>query len=198
MSRSSHYQKLLKVVRERHAGQIRSAQSPAWHHVARVAEVLKLALTLGREADAPKIDFLVSSSLGHDLLEDTKTSKDDIVRLFGPAAWELIFGMTNEWGDASPEPYVKKVAASSEEVRLIKLADIYDNYSHAGYTLNLLGSDWANNYFLPIVQPMLKAINSTEFTFYRETAAILRGWCKLAESIFLAELQFVQMGQEPK
>ena len=76
---------------------------------------------------------------------------------------------------------------ASEEVRLIKLADLYDNVSSVAHTLPLLGKKWTTSFFLPIVVPMFATVKRTKFRKYRKTVALL---------IALVDVSFRQLEKE--
>ncbi|MBI2056436.1 MAG: hypothetical protein HYT37_03565 [Candidatus Sungbacteria bacterium] len=113
------------------------------------------------------------SALGHDIFEDTKATEKEVEKIFGKRGLALIQGMTNWWGDKEKPKYIKQVCSSKEAVRLIKLADLCDNYTSVVYNLKALGVEWTQLYFLPIVSPMRNAISKTKFKIFKKSAAIL-------------------------
>ncbi|MBI1957226.1 MAG: HD domain-containing protein [Candidatus Niyogibacteria bacterium] len=170
---SKKFQTALAFVQKKHRGQKRAGGVPAWHHLARVSEILSDALERYNEGVLSDRRIAPIAALGHDVLEDTKATPHDVRRVFGERGFELIWGMTNEWGDAHRAPYVKKVIRSEELVRLMKLSDLADNLINVAYAFSELGEKWTSSYFLPIVTPMRNAIRKTRFVRYPKTAAHL-------------------------
>jgi (p)ppGpp synthase/HD superfamily hydrolase len=193
---AERYPELLAYIQQQHAGQVRAGNVPVWHHVVRVAELVDATLTQTDEANNAEYESIIKACLGHDLIEDTKYEQSELEAWFNPRDLEIIDGMTNAWGDANPAPYVKQVAAADEAVRLVKLADLYDNYASAAYTLTLLGSSWATNYFFPIVDPMLAALHKTKFTTYPQAAARLMDLANLAATTCHNELAHLRADQD--
>lgn len=188
MTKDKNFKKALDFVKQKHAGQMRAGESPTWLHLLRVAKILDNVLSTFNEGDE-KNQIIVQASLGHDLLEDTNATKEEVLKIFGELGAELIEGMTNVKGDEDVVDYVKNMASSREEVRLIKLADLYDNISHVTYTLPLLGNDWAHKYFLPIVTPMHESIYKTKFIKYKNSTEFLTSAIQLAINLLQEELE---------
>jgi (p)ppGpp synthase/HD superfamily hydrolase len=153
-----------------HVGQKRQDGTTAATHVTRVATLLEAALTLREEKpDTATLASLVTAALGHDLLEDTAATEEEIRAIAGDTALEYIKTLTNRFGDDHPTEYTTQVVTGSEEARLIKLCDLTDNLFHASYSSALLGVKWMHEYFLPIVDPMREALSKTSFTRYPKT-----------------------------
>jgi (p)ppGpp synthase/HD superfamily hydrolase len=131
---------------------------------------------------------IVSAALGHDLLEDTEVTKEEVIAIFGSRGYELIYGMTNEWGDGNVKPYVKKVTHAKEAVRLIKLSDLFDNITSVTYNIAVLTPKWTNEYFLSIVTPMKESILETSFNDYKKTGEYLKHSVRCAHETLLEEL----------
>lgn len=163
------FDEALAFVKKYHDGQYRSNNFPVWHHLARVSKRLQFIIEYNKEGEDIEVKELVVAALGHDLLEDTKASHEEIKFIFGENGHRFIDGMTNTWGDNDVGPYVEKIAQSSEEVRLIKLSDLFDNITNTTYNLSVLGKDWANSYLLPIITPMKEVVEKTTFKKYEKT-----------------------------
>lgn len=71
----------------RHAGQVRPAGEPYVQHLLEVVQVLALGAGEGDEN-------LLAAALLHDVIEDTETSLDEMVMLFGPRVAELVGWVT--------------------------------------------------------------------------------------------------------
>lgn len=171
-----------------HAGQTRADGSvPAWYHLARVSFVLERVLAETGEGTAEEREAIALAALGHDSLEDTDVEPKELEKRFGARGLQLIEGMTNRLGDDDHGPYVRQVAAAEEAVRLIKLADLYDNLTGVTYDLFVLGSKWTDEWFRPIVEPMIETVLPTAFTTYPRTAERLCGMVRIAHALLKEE-----------
>lgn len=182
------FREALCFVQHHHRGQFRAGRSPVWQHLARVSQLLEVALDDAKEGSVNERFTIVLAALGHDLLEDTHAKEKETRKVFGKRGYELIEGMTNRWGDKNVKPYVRQVCLAEEAVRLIKLSDLYDNMTSVVYLLPLLGKKWATSYFLPIVDPMHKAVSKTRFLHYRKTALLLTIMVNTAYAILRREI----------
>jgi (p)ppGpp synthase/HD superfamily hydrolase len=181
------FERALKFVQKMHKGQFRAGKVPVWQHLLRVSETLAHVLSHTKEGTPAQRQIISIAALGHDLLEDTQATKAQIKNIFGERGFSLIEGMTNVHGDSNHAPYIRAMKGASEEVRLIKLADLYDNVSSVAHTLPLLGKKWTTSFFLPIVVPMFAAVKRTKFRKYRKTVALL---------IALVDVSFRQLEKE--
>ena len=119
----------------RHQGQIRRSGEPYFTHPLAVAWIL---------ADMELDEETVSAGLLHDLLEDTKTTADEIGEEFGPQVARLVAALTKmadfessyssrEANEA--ENFRRLLLASMDDVRviLVKLADRLHNMRTLGF-----------------------------------------------------------------
>ncbi|HEU5189867.1 MAG TPA: bifunctional (p)ppGpp synthetase/guanosine-3',5'-bis(diphosphate) 3'-pyrophosphohydrolase [Methylomirabilota bacterium] len=116
-----------------HLGQQRASGEPYLSHPLEVAGLL--------------VDFkmdvtTVTAGLLHDVLEDTQTTKDDLVREFGADIAELVDGVTkigklafSSREERQAENFRKMVVAMARDIRvlMIKLADRLHNMRTLGY-----------------------------------------------------------------
>ncbi len=182
-------EKIITYAKQRHAGQMRAGNVPAWHHIVRVARLASAAIEqTGEGSEETQKDFFYAG-IGHDLFEDTDASDDEVRELFGEIAYGWIQELTNSWGDDNVAPYVEKVLNGSEEARLIKLADLYDNISNVTYNISLLGLDWVHSYFLPVIEPMYSKIINSSFTQYSQTCDTLKPLVRYAHLILEKEVE---------
>jgi len=110
-----------------HAGQVRLSGEPYLSHPLEVAYIL---------ADMKLDPVSVASSLLHDVLEDTKTSPEELETLFGPGVLHIVSGVT-KLGELTfsssqarhAESIRKMLLAMADDLRviLIKLADRLHN-----------------------------------------------------------------------
>lgn len=189
MAQRKDFERALRFVKRKHRGQFRAGSVPVWHHVARVSHILDAVLGHTKEGIPKERFVIILAALGHDLLEDTDATEDEIHTVFGNRGLQLIMGMTNTWGDKTPGPYVRKVTRAEEAVRLIKLSDLYDNISNVTYNLHVLGLHWTMSYFLPIVSPMRRAIVKTTFSHYGKSATRLMVLVDAAATLLEKEMR---------
>jgi hypothetical protein len=170
---SQRHADALALVARLHAGQTRAEGVPALHHLARVSRVIQLALEATGEGTEAEREAMIIAALGHDAIEDTEATAESLRPVFGDRCVEIIVGMTSPLGDADHGPYIRQMEAAEEPVRLVKLADLYDNTIGVVYGLKSLGLDWARGFFLPLTRPMVAALSRTTFPSYPKTASLL-------------------------
>lgn len=95
-----------------------------------IAHVYRVAMTV-RHVFACDDIAAITAALLHDTIEDTTTDFDDISDHFGTHIAEMVAALTKNM--ALPErqreaEYEARLAAADWRVRLIKLADTYDNF----------------------------------------------------------------------
>lgn len=96
-----------------------------------VAHVFRVAMTVRHifDCDDP---VAITAALLHDTIEDTTIDYDDLREAFGKEVADCVAALTKN--KAMPEPqreaaYDAQLAAADWRTRLIKLADVLDNYS---------------------------------------------------------------------
>lgn len=108
----------------KHSGQLRrDGRTPYFAHVVRVA--MTVSETFGCHDEET-----LAAALLHDLIEDTTTDYDDILERFGQSVADMVASLTkNMWMPeaAREKDYDARIAQADWRVRLIKLADAYDN-----------------------------------------------------------------------
>ena len=100
-------------------------QTPYFSHPVRVCLVVRHVFGF----DDPR---LLAAALLHDTLEDTTTDYDDLIESFGPdvARWVAALSKDSRLpNDEREEAYCKVLASSDWQVKVIKMADQYDNLS---------------------------------------------------------------------
>jgi guanosine-3',5'-bis(diphosphate) 3'-pyrophosphohydrolase len=95
-----------------------------------VSHVVRVAFTV-RHLFGCEDAVALTASLLHDTIEDTTTDYDDLSERFGPAVAECVAALTKNM--ALPESqreteYDDRLARADWRARLIKLADVYDNF----------------------------------------------------------------------
>ncbi len=107
-----------------HDKQTRWDGRPYSVHPIRVVEILR---GLGHHNDK---DLLCAAYL-HDVVEDTKSTREDIVKEFGPKIAGIVEELTNNQ-DMTDEEYLLKCDSLSYNARIIKVADILANIGDKG------------------------------------------------------------------
>jgi guanosine-3',5'-bis(diphosphate) 3'-pyrophosphohydrolase len=98
-------------------------QTPYVSHVFRVCFVVRHVFGF---AD-PK---MLTTALLHDTIEDTTTDCDDIIERFGPDVARWVAALTKDMRlphDDREAAYARVLAAAEWQVKVLKLADMYDN-----------------------------------------------------------------------
>ena len=114
-----------ELAAHRHAGQRRKgrAEEPTINHLAEVANLVSIA-TKGEDPE------LVAAGWLHDTLEDTETSKAELIRRFGERVALLVQECTDDMSLQQSERrrrQVEDAAKKSPGARLIKIADKISN-----------------------------------------------------------------------
>lgn len=186
---SSRVERMRAVTRHGHGAQTRNGgRLPYWVHTDGVADICRQALLATGELTGELAEDLILAAYGHDLYEDTAISPADIRAEFGPRVDELISGMTNRNGDDDRAEYLRHLGSSSDDVRVIKCADLIDNMLSVAYGLHDLGLPWAYEFFLPIAGETRDVLLATPFTRLPRTGAYLTGlvdwaWHRLAGAV---------------
>ena len=113
--------RFLELIRHWHKNHPRADQVS---HCERVCGWLQRALDL-EFGPRPARRVMVLAALGHDLYEDSRIDRNQLVTEYGAEIDRLIEAVTERSGVAE---FVERVASGPEEARLIKLADGVDNY----------------------------------------------------------------------
>lgn len=112
-----------------HKGHLRKdGETPYVSHVFRVALVVRTVFGV------EDLDVLAAAVL-HDTIEDTTTDFDDIQEQFGAtiAGWVAALSKDKRLEESRREAaYVAGLAAAPWQVKICKLADVYDNLADAG------------------------------------------------------------------
>jgi len=116
--------KAISFAARKHIGQFRKDnETPYISHTFRVAMILSQVFGV-------KDERILAAAVLHDTIEDTTTDYDDIEKEFGKeiAVWVGMLSKDKRKQEKErEEEYLKVLAQASDEVKLIKLADVYDN-----------------------------------------------------------------------
>jgi (p)ppGpp synthase/HD superfamily hydrolase len=109
-----------------HSGQYRKVHPHQYIiHPLRVSEFLLKNFRLH-----PNLNLMRAAAVLHDTIEDTWVSEKDIEQQFGKKIAELVVELTHpEIEDKTDRlnNYIKLLITASDEAKIIKLADIFDN-----------------------------------------------------------------------
>lgn len=111
---------------ERHSGQNRPGGEPQEQHVHRVFG--RASVAANKEGLMPYQAYvLLAAAALHDVLEDTKTTRREISRLFGRDVARVVQALTHESEEESDEVYLRRVAAGGRLAVIVKRCDRLDN-----------------------------------------------------------------------
>ena len=148
---------------------------PYAEHLNGVASILDACLSVGGECSDPqKRRDMLDAALGHDLLEDTAATEEDVLALTNENVLRLIRALTNPCDDAHTDAYMEQLRSASEEARLIKYADLIENTASVSYYLFIVGKEWAGSFYCPILERTAAVLAGTVFTAYPKTADHMR------------------------
>ena len=113
----------IEYIKEKHKGQKRKQGTPYYTHPLAVSNILK-------EKGFP-VDYQIAG-LFHDLLEDTDTSYEEILKISNHKIAEAVRLVTKEKGYVMDE-YIKRIR-NNDMARMVKLADRIHNLSETHLT----------------------------------------------------------------
>lgn len=122
---SQLWQRAVSFVARAHQGQLRKDGVTPY-----VAHPFRVALTVRHRFACADTTALVTALL-HDTIEDTTTDFDDLEQQFGQAIALAVAAHTKDARLPEPEreaAYDRQLSVASWQARLVKLADVYDNY----------------------------------------------------------------------
>jgi (p)ppGpp synthase/HD superfamily hydrolase len=113
-----------------HRHQVRKDRdTPYVSHVFRVCLVVRHVFGF----DDPK---MLAAALLHDTIEDTNTDCDDIIERFGPEVAGWVAALTKDMRlphDDREAEYMRVLESADWQVKVCKLADIYDNLGDSAH-----------------------------------------------------------------
>ena len=175
-----------ELIRRYHAAQYRNnrkccekVEIPYTDHLYGVASILELT----RECPDPQ--DMIQAALGHDLLEDTSVAETEIAEAANRHVLELIRELTNPVDDAHTDRYMRQLSTASEEARLVKYADLIENTSSVAYNIYILGKEWTDSFYLPILTRTTEILAETSFPTYPETAGEMRRILKVYSDLLM-------------
>ncbi|MFP4253986.1 MAG: hypothetical protein ACLFRN_05905 [Halothece sp.] len=179
---------MLTCVQKYHDGQYRNTpDNPYWIHCIQVGHLLYHALEKNNDIDNKrKQEDMICAAIGHDLLEDTKISKEELLSRFNDSVVHWIQEMTNEDGDYNREKYIQKLHSGSEEALLIKYCDFIENTLSVQYSLDILSKEWLENFYIPIKEDTFQLLNVYQKTwvYFPKTANYLQSMSQYVNNNF--------------
>ena len=119
-----HWQRAIDLASRRHTGQFRrNGVTPYVSHPVRVAMVAATVFGVQDER-------ILAAAVLHDLIEDTTVDYDELVEHFDHEIADWVAALSKDKRlpeDRREAEYDRAIAAAPWPVRLIKLADVYDN-----------------------------------------------------------------------
>ena len=142
-----------------------------WQHAIRTAEYLLEGIAGGDNIDDNLRAILYRATLGHDLLEDTEVTEDEVRKQWGDEVLSLVKALTNEDGHREFTKYIDRLKSASEEVTLIKLAAIYVNALNSAMAFDSLEPVWTREFWLPLLEKYSRALFTKSYDRYPKAAA---------------------------
>lgn len=122
-----------------------------WPHAFETMFLVQKALIQAGEDDDLRTMSLVA--LGHDLLEDTPVTADQLTERWGSTISRHIVDLTKKVQDKGDQSgYIAQLSQSSEEVWLIKLADILSNVTISIGMRDSLPIPWRDSFWFPLLR----------------------------------------------
>ena len=110
---------------KQHKGQYRkNNKTPYWHHLRDVVKNLEMM--------GIKDESILCAGWLHDSIEDTSFDYDDVSKLFGKKIAQIVSDLTKETRlpkNQQEQNYLKQLAKSSWQSKVVKFADILANVS---------------------------------------------------------------------
>ena len=179
------------LVKKYHNSQYRNKNKvPYVEHLIGVKSILSSVLEItGECTDEVLLKDMLDAALGHDLIEDTSVSIDEITNVGNERVLHLIEELSNPVDDAHTDEYMKQLSNASEEARIIKYCDLLENTTSVCYGLQDLGIGWFSNFYEPILKRTTDNLANTEFINYPKTANLLRSALKMSTSLLYDKLK---------
>lgn len=122
-----------------------------WEHGLQAAIYLAETIDTVQEiSDDIKLK-LFQAALGHDLLEDTHCTSDDLLKQWSHDVSSFIQALTNVKGDDDVKEYTERLKYVDEAVLIIKLADIYVNVANTVREFKGIDVNWLGSFWLPLL-----------------------------------------------
>ncbi len=169
-------QNQIELIKQFHKGQYRAGNIEYWKHLENVSLILENAIKFGNEIkeNSALANDMIACAWCHDLLEDTSITENQILSEFGPEVLKLTKELTNFKSDNDIIDYMAKLESITPEALLVKICDCIDNLQSVSYQMFDLGLNWTQNYFIPIIEPTINAIQKNRNFKYPNTFSYLQ------------------------
>jgi len=157
---------MLDLIKVKHAHQTRNGDlhTPYWWHCLSAADILQAAIDGHTAAtDSTMRENLYLATLGHDLYEDTDVDPAHIAEAYGTEVDRLIRAMTNEVSDEDRASYLEKLTNATDDVLLIKFADLIDNTECVATNRAHFAPSWINEFYIPVATETSEILRSHTF-----------------------------------
>ena len=140
---------------------------PYVDHLFGVRAILSYALNkFGECKDSQLFSDMCNAALGHDLIEDTNVDEGMIIKETNGEVLSLIRELTNPVDDDHTDQYMQQLSNATEEARLIKYSDLIENTTSVCFNFHIVGLDWVNEFYSPIVHKTMSILENTDFPKY--------------------------------
>lgn len=182
------------LVKEYHKTQYRNKDKvPYIEHLVGVKSILSSVLKItGECTDEALLKDMLDAALGHDLIEDTSVSRDEIIEVGNERVLHLIKELSNPVDDAHTDEYMRQLTEASEEARIIKYCDLLENTTSVCYGLQDLGVDWFYGFYEPILKNTTNNLANTEFIKYPNTADLLRSMLEVSSKLVYDKIAIIE------
>ncbi|KKU52117.1 MAG: hypothetical protein A3H69_01525 [Candidatus Sungbacteria bacterium RIFCSPLOWO2_02_FULL_47_9] len=142
----------------------------SWKHARATALYLQKKARACGEVKEKELSTMFLGALGHDLLEDTHASKQELEKRWGKKTLRYIKEMTNKNGDSNTQGYIRHLKRADEEGLLIKFADIYSNSENSLKHFKTFKTSWIKGFWVPLLLRYKKELFCRKFKKYPTTA----------------------------
>lgn len=157
-----------------------------WPHVFTVTTLTRNVLVKSGETENLKTLTLIA--LGHDLLEDTDVTIEQIRSRWGDSVAEGIFGLTKKEEDRGDQSgYIRKLMSESEEVWVVKMVDIIANVSNSILAKDRMPQSWRDDFWFPLLRLYQDWYSQIKWEKYPESGKLLIESCNRAISELMAD-----------
>ena len=183
-----------ELAKKYHKTQFRNKNKvPYIEHLIGARSILSSVLEItGEITDKTLIEDMLDATLGHDLIEDTDVSEEEIVAASNERVLFWIKELSNPVDDAHTDKYMEQLRNAPEEVRIIKYCDLLENTTSVCYGLEDLGIEWFYDFYKPILKNTTKNLADTEFNKFPETASLLRKMLAISTKLVFDKVSFVK------
>lgn len=105
--------------------------NPYFYHLDQVAA---FARKYNHHYSPSNEEFILAACYGHDLIEDTRQTYNDVLKALGPEAAEIVFALTNEKGKSRKDRANSKYYDDMKKVPFAVFVKICDRLANASYS----------------------------------------------------------------